>query len=159
MGESTTITHALLTIVAISLAATFATVVITRVSMVSNTLSQVLGEKVELLKTSIVIAYVYNASQTEYVIYAKNVGQTRISVISDIDVYFSSADQPLVLYTYNESGGAGHWNYTELGSSDGIWQPGETIEIHVFTSAEVPPPYRVKLVLPTGYTVEEVIAP
>ena len=159
MGESTTITHALLTIVAISIAASFALIVISRASLLSSTISQMVYSKSQEMRIQITVTYMYNNSSTEYIVFAKNTGTSSLTGFSLIDVYFGTFGEELKLYTYNQSGGAGHWNVTEYGSTQGVWEKGETIEIHIYTSQPVDPPYYVKIVLPFGSGAEEVFTP
>ena len=156
MGESTTITHALLTIVAISIAASFALVVVSRTSLLSNTISQLVYSKSQDLKVRVILTYMYKASDTEYVVYAKNVGDSDLTGYEYIDVSFGTYGGELKLYTYNTSGGAGHWSVVEYGAVSGVGEKGETIELHIYTSAAVEPPYHVRLVLPSGLAAEEV---
>ncbi len=159
MGESTTITHALLTIVAISIAASFALVVMSRTSLLSSTISQMVYSKSQEMRIQITVTYMYNNSSTEYIVFAKNIGSSSLTGFDLVDIYFGTFGGELKLYTYNQSGGAGHWNATEYGSTPGVWEKGETIEIHIYTSQPVDPPYHVKIVLPFGTGAEEVFTP
>lgn len=159
MGFSTTITHAILIVAALTAASILSTAVILKFNFLTSTLSQVVRSQANSLLTDITIIDVfYNSSGNYFIIYAKNTGKLEISQnsLSKADVYLGSYGEPLALYTYNASGGLGHWNYTKTDSSSTNWLLGETIIIRVFNDTVIQAPYHVKVYIPDA-TVEEFV--
>lgn len=153
MGVSTTISHALLTIVAISLAVTLAIAVMSQLSNILNTMSISINHRSEALRTVITVtnAY-YDPSTSTFHIFLKNIGDTPYSDFDNIDVYLGSASGELVYFNISSQ------NITEYGKKDNIWTPGETIEIDIYTSQTFTPPYEVKIVLSNGVSAEYVFS-
>lgn len=145
MGVSTTISHALLTIVAITLAVSLAIAVLSQLSTILNTMSVSVKHRSDSLRTIITItnAY-YDATNSEFHIFIKNIGDIPYSDLDNIDVYIGSADGALDLYNISTS------NITEYDNIDGVLAPGETIEIVIKTSKSYETPYEVKIVLSNG---------
>jgi len=149
--------------VAMSLAATFATILIFKAYDVNNALSELVSVKTAGIRTEIVISYVdetvvntTNTSYYVYNIYMKNVGRENVVSLDSADLYLGTYRQGLHLYTYNSTGGINHWNYTEYGDGDGTWEPGETIVIHAYSASKIASPVEVRFALPNGVIVKEV---
>lgn len=154
MGVSTTLSHALLTIVAISLAVTLAITVMSQLSNVLNTMSTSINYRSEALRTVITVtnAY-YDSTSSKFHIFLKNIGDIPYSDFDNIDVYLSSVSGNLVYFNISSQ------NITEYERKDNIWTPGETIEIIIDasqTSQTFTPPYIVKIVLSNGVSTEHV---
>ena len=159
MGETTVIAHALLTIVAVSLAATFSVVVLLRVYDISSTLSEVLSLKTDALRIQLVVAYMEErvaGNIYEYNVYIKNVGSASLASIESSDVYLGTYRGKLSLFRYNASGGDGYWNYTEVGDGDGVWEKDETFIIHVYSATRIDSPVEFRMILPVGTAIREV---
>ncbi len=153
MGASTTIAHALLTIAAITLAAAFAFTMIAKTSSLTSSISQFIFSQSQNLRTSITLIEVhYDDSLSCFVIYVKNTGEVDypLSVLNNTDIYIGTYGSSLSLYTYDLSGSTGHWNYTQKGEENSAWDAGETIEIHLYNSTSIEPPYYVRITLPNG---------
>lgn len=84
----------------------------------------------EAIKTHIKIIHAVNSSQTQVIIWIKNVGSTSIhpNQIEVSDLYFGEVGN-FAHYDY-ESSGVG-WNYSILDSATGKWSPQDTLEITV----------------------------
>jgi len=145
MGVSVTISHALLTIVAITLAVSLAIAVLSQLSIVLNTISISVKQRSDSLRTIIAItnAY-YDSANSKFHIFAKNIGDIPYSDLENIDVYIGSAGGALDFYNISTN------NITEYNVADGVWSPGETIEIVIETTKTYDPPYEVKIVLSNG---------
>ncbi len=151
MGVSTTISHALITIVAISLAVTLAIAVMSQLSNILNTMSISINHRSEALRTVITVTDAYYDSGTStFHIYLKNIGDAPYSDLDNIDVYLGSASGNLMYFNISSQ------NITEYEKSDGVWSPGETIEITMYTDQSFTPPYEVKIVLSNGVSAEYV---
>ncbi|AFH42914.1 flagellar protein FlaG [Fervidicoccus fontis] len=153
MGESTTITHALLTIAAITIASIFAFVMISKISAINSSITQMISSNVNNMESSItIIDFFYNSSGGSFVIYVKNVGTSDISLsaLQNTDVYIGTYNSPLTLYTYLSSAYPGHWNYTLAIGGSNSWSAGSTIIIYLYNQTSISPPYYVKIVLPIG---------
>lgn len=145
MGASVTISHAILTIIAITLAASLAIVVLSELNTILNTMTIFVKHRSDSLRIQIAItnAY-YDSSNSEFHIFIKNIGDIPYSDLEDIDVYLGSATGPLDFYNITLD------NITEYGGVDGVLAPGETIEIVVKVTKTYEPPYEVKVVLSNG---------
>jgi flagellar protein FlaG len=153
LGASTTITHAILTIAAVVLAASFAFTIILKTTSLTSSISQLIFSEENSFETKIAITYVtYSPSKECFQIYVKNIGYNDISpdAIKLMDVYLGSYYGPLQLYPYNSSASPGYWNYTKTDSTTPSWGTGETIVLNLYNNTLVSPPYHVKVVLPSG---------
>ncbi len=153
MGASTTIAHAVLTIAALAIAASFAFAIILKTGSLTSSISQLIFSQSNELRTDITIIDVYYSStNSSFIIYVKNTGSLDISSTSlqQTDVYLGTYGGELKLYTYSATGGGGKWNYTETDASTTGWSSGETIVIRVYNTTSVSTPYQVKIILPNG---------
>ncbi len=142
---STTISQALLTIVAISLAVALAVAVMSQLSNILNSMSIAVNHRSEALRMVITVtnAYYDPVSHTFH-IFVKNTGDVPYSDLNNIDVYLGNASGVLDYYNISTA------NITEYGPEPGVWVPGETIEITINTTTAYSPPYEVKIVLSNG---------
>ncbi|MGC8910448.1 MAG: flagellin, partial [Fervidicoccaceae archaeon] len=62
MGESTTITHAILTIAAVTIASIFAFVMLTKISALNSSVSQMIYSNVNSMESSVTIIDFYYSS-------------------------------------------------------------------------------------------------
>ncbi|PNV78654.1 MAG: hypothetical protein C0179_08570 [Fervidicoccus sp.] len=158
MGESTTITHAILTIAAVTIASIFAFVMLTKISALNSSVSQMIYSNVNSMESSVTIIDFYYSSQNQsFIVFVKNTGSMDISpsFSSMTDVYLGTYGQGSVLYTYASSPSLGHWSYTKT-QPDPSWKAGETIIIYIYNTTTVLPPYQVKVVMPNGVGAEMV---
>ena len=158
MGFTSVVVEGILLISAVVAASVFAAAFLTKMGEVKDAFVYSTKANIARVKTKITVVYAtYNDSEGFFVVYAKNVGQYEVSPISKIDVYFGSLGKA-VLYSYDFDGifSPGEWTYIEFtGKKVDIWEIGETIEIKVYNSTTIDPPYYVKIVLPYGESVEE----
>ncbi|MEM0059949.1 MAG: flagellin [Desulfurococcaceae archaeon] len=146
MGESTTITHAILTIVAILMASVFATAVLSQLNNVINSLSITLKNRSDTYRMSITIIHaLYDRNQGLIYIYVKNTGEVPYSDLDNIDVFISDYSGSTDYYK------PGAENITEYGSIQGVFEKGETILILIQARRTYTPPLEIKLVLSNGY--------
>jgi len=158
VGESTAIAHAIFIIVATILAGMLAMVVLSKLGSLQSVISQGIQEQeyAYSVRLSIVYGY-YNSTSKAYIFYVKNTGTGILGNISDIDIYLGPANGTLQYYSYSSSGGTGHWNYTELGTKDNKWEPGETVKIYVYTGESLGELVKIRIVMPWGSYFEETI--
>jgi type III secretory pathway component EscS len=158
VGESTAVAHAIFIIVSTIVAGLVAAVVIGKLGTLQSVISQGIQEEEYAygVKLSVVYGY-FNDSLGAYIIYVKNSGVEALRNISEIDVYLGNVTGVLQYYSYNSNGGKGHWNYTELGIKDGVWEPKETVIIYVYTGSSLGDLVKVKLVLPWGTSFEDIV--
>ena len=158
MGESTTIAHALLTIVAIMLATTFGVAMLGRLGYIQSAIADFFKVKTDMLRTSMrIISGFYNETEGLYVIYIKNVGTVDImlSGMNQTDVYMGPYGGEAKLYTYG-NGTSGTWTATDV-NGDSVWSAGETLIIKVNTGGALGSSVYVKIVLPSGASDEAII--
>lgn len=158
MGESTTIAHALLTIVAITLATTFGVAMLGRLGYIQSAIADFFKVKTDMLRTSMrIISGFYNESEGLYVIYIKNVGTVDVplSTMNKTDIYMGPYGGETKLYTYG-NGSLGTWTATDVDGDD-MWESGETLIVKVNTGGDLGSSVYVKIVLPSGASDEAVI--
>lgn len=158
MGFSTTVTHAILIVAAVTAASILTSTVLFKLGAVSSAISQSVGSQVEKMLTDVTILGVfYNSTGGYFVVYAKNTGKVAISQLdlASADVYLGTYGSALELYTYNSTAGAGYWNYSKTKPSPS-WEVGETIVVAVYNRTSVEPPYHVRLCLPNSAVGEYV---
>ncbi|NPA98145.1 MAG: flagellin, partial [Crenarchaeota archaeon] len=107
---STTISQALLTIVAISLAVALAVAVMSQLSNILNSISIAVNHRSEALRMVITItnAY-YDPVSHNFHIFVKNTGDVPYSDLDNIDVYLGNATGALDYYNISTA------NITEYG--------------------------------------------
>ena len=158
MGFTSVVVEGILLIAAVVAASVFAAAFLTKMGEVREAFLYSMKASVAKVKTKIVITYAtYDDTQGLFLVYAKNVGQYDVLPIDKIDVYFGSLGKA-GLYSYDYDGvlSPGEWNYVELsGKRANVWEVGETVEIKIYNSTVVNPPYYVKIVLPYGESAEE----
>ncbi len=159
MGESTVITHAMLTIVAITITSILAGVIITASYKAGNSISAILSLNTEKISSDVRLIYVSVENQSGtyvYNVYLKNVGTRDITSIESMDVFLGSYGSALDYFRYNETASPGYWNYTETDNVNGLWDVKETLVLHVYSSTYYGSLVQVKVVLPTGVAVSNV---
>jgi archaellum component FlaG (FlaF/FlaG flagellin family) len=159
VGESTAIAHAVFIIVSVMMASVLALVVLGKLSYMESVFSQAVREKSAAVGIRLLIVNAYRDSQTGMIyVYVKNVGTLPFSYLNGIDVYIGNYTGVLDYYKYNTSASSpGTFNITELGSEDGSWAPGETLRFNINPSATYGDVVRVRIVLPNGVLVEDVV--
>jgi len=149
MGESTTITHAILTIAAVIMASLFVTVVIGQLNSLLNSISTSVKHRSDSYRTSITIVHASLDKQTNTIyIYAKNIGDLVYSDLGNVDFIITDYNGK----TFYFSTRTGTVNVEEYGSQIGVFERGETILFKITLSATYNPPLEVKLVLSNGYS-------
>ena len=159
MGESTVITHAMLTILAITITSIFAGIIITASYKAGNTISAVLNLDTQKVSTDVRLVYVSKEETSTgylYKIYMKNVGSQPISSLDSMDVFLGNYTEALDYYRYNSTASNGEWNYTIIGDTNNVWDPKETLVVNVYSASNYGPLISVKVVLPTGGSVSKV---
>lgn len=150
MGESTTITHALLTIVAVLMASIFAAAVIGQLNSVINTISISIKNKSDTYRMSIAIIYAYyDQSAGRVTIFIKNTGDVPYSKLDSIDIFITDNTGVVDYYSSRDSSKV---SLTELGAVNNILEPGETLRIDVATTRSYIAPIEVRIVLVNGYS-------
>ncbi|MCE4606326.1 MAG: flagellin [Desulfurococcales archaeon] len=159
MGESTVITHAMLTILAITITSIFAGIIITASYRAGNTISSVLNLNTEKVSTDVDLVYISKTSTSSgylYEIYLKNVGTQPLSSLDSMDVFIGNYTEELYYFKYNSTASNGEWNYTIIGGTNGIWDQKETLVIYAYSQYSFGPLIEVRVVLPTGGVVSSV---
>ncbi|AFL66371.1 flagellin [Desulfurococcus amylolyticus] len=150
MGESTTITHALLTIVAVLMASIFAAAVIGQLNSVINTISISIKNKSDTYRMSIAIIYAYyDTSINNVTIFVKNTGDVSYSKLDNIDIFITDYSGAIDYYS---SGNQARVTLTELGSPNNILEPGETLRIDISVLRSYVSPLEIRIVLVNGYS-------
>lgn len=152
----TAITTAIITISCVICVTTLVSAVYPSVNRAASSVistSEKLGERIE---TSIDIVAEANVSVYEYV-WAKNTGSSEIIAIDDSDVFFGPVGNFQRIPYNSKRAVAPSWNYTiENDDGDGRWDVGETLNITIDNSTEIPiGDYYVKISLFNGISDEE----
>ncbi|MCX8185157.1 MAG: hypothetical protein RMI56_04410 [Sulfolobales archaeon] len=155
-GISNVIAEALLIIVGVSLAAALASTVLSRVSILQSRLAGVSADVIQSFseRLSYVYSY-YDDSMKCFTIYVKNVGRYPIYPVDQFTVFFGDTSQALYYRLARDaSAGCSCWKYEELGTSNGVIEPGELVAIYLFNSSIVRAPQYFKLVTARGTALE-----
>jgi len=158
---SSVIAEALLIIVGVSLAATLASVVLSRVSVLQSRLVSISADAVQALSERLTYVYaLYDEPNERFIIYIKNVGRYPVYPIEEFTVFFGDTSHAsyYVLST-NPSPKCGCWSYEEYGTSNGVIEPGELVAFYVYNASVVRAPYYFKLVTARGSSLEVTFAP
>ncbi|MGB9827578.1 MAG: flagellin [Thermosphaera sp.] len=149
MGESTTITHAILTIVAVLMASLFAAVVIGQINTVLNVISNSIKSKSDSYRLSVTIIHgsLDRQASTLY-LYAKNTGDVVYSDLGNID--FIVTDYSGKTFYFSTRGGT--VEVVEYGMQNGVFEKGETVLFQITLPGSYTPPLEVKMVLSNGYS-------
>ncbi len=155
-GIAGPLSEALLVIVGVVLALLLASTVFSKISLfqskidvLSSELSRAMSEK---------FSYVYatfNETDSSFIIYLKNTGAYPIYGIEEFTVVFGSVGSALY-YPYSASAttNSSSWKYIELGNRNNVWDPGETLEIIIYNSTTLDPPFFFKLTTANGNSVQ-----
>jgi flagellar protein FlaG len=157
MGESTTITHAILTIAAILIASLFASVIIGQLNTLFNSISISIKNRSEFyrLSISIVHASIDKVNNIVY-IYAKNTGDVVYGDLNNIDFIVTDYSGKTSYYSTNPNA-TNRVNYVEYGSQPGVFEKGETVLFTIQLTDSYTLPLEVKLVLSSGYSTSYVV--
>uniref|UniRef100_A0A7C2BLG6 Flagellin n=1 Tax=Thermosphaera aggregans TaxID=54254 RepID=A0A7C2BLG6_9CREN len=149
MGESTTITHAILTIVAVLMASLFAAVVIGQINTVLNVISTSIKTKSDSYRLSVTIIHASLDKQANTLyLYAKNTGDVVYSDLENIDFIVTDyAGKTFYFSTRN-----GIVQVVEYGTQDRVFEKGETVLFQITLPEYYTPPLEVKMVLSSGYS-------
>lgn len=148
MGESTTITHAILTIVAVLMASLFAAAVLSQLNNVINSLSATIKNKSDTYRMSIIIIYaLYDKNTNSLYIYLKNTGEVPYSDLDNIDVFVKDYTGRVDYYKSSQA------TKQEYGNVNNILEKGETMLLNITTVTTYTPPLEVKVVFSNGYSV------
>jgi len=157
MGESATITHAILTIAAVLMASLFASVVIGQLNTLFNTISISIRSRYESyrLSVSIIHATIDKESSIIY-IYVKNTGDVAYSDLNNIDVIITDYNGKTMYYS-TRLDSQHRVNYIEYGSQPGVLERGETVLLTIQLIESYTLPLEIKLVLSNGYSTTYVV--
>ncbi|MEM0378259.1 MAG: flagellin [Thermosphaera sp.] len=152
MGESTTITHAILTIVAILMASLFAAAVIGQLNSVLNVISISMKSKSDSYRLSITIVHASIDKETGIIyLYAKNTGDVSYSDLVNIDFIITDSDGKTLYYSTRQTSPESV-EITEYGSQQGVFEKGETVLFKIKIETAYKLPLEVKMVLSNGYS-------
>jgi len=153
MGESTTITHAILTIVAVVLASVFAVTVMSQLNTLLNSINIVVKNRSDVLRLGVTITYSYY-NGTHVVLFIKNTGDTPYSKLDNIDVFLKSGG----VVDYYSTSNADTVSIVEYGNANNVLEPSETVQIAINVAGKAYTlPIEVRVVLVNGYTATSVI--
>ncbi len=144
MGFSVTVAEAVMLIAAVTAALILAAGVVAKVGEIRSSFDTMMHSAASRMRTEIKIVYAtYNKTGGYFVVYAKNTGYEPVGDLSRMDVFFGSVTSPYPYWT--------NFAVREVnGNGNGVWDPGETIEIDIYNDTAVEPPYIVKIVTSTG---------
>jgi Archaebacterial flagellin. len=150
MGESTTITHAILTIVAVLMASVFAAAVLSQLNNVINYLSITIKNRSDTYRMSITIVHaLYDTGNKTIYIYLKNTGEAPYSDLANIDVFVKDYTGKVDYYRT----GSTEVEIVEYGAVGDVLEKGETVLIKITASTAYTTPLEVKVVLSNGFSV------
>jgi flagellar protein FlaG len=155
MGESTTITHAILTIVAVLMASVFAAAVLSQLNNVINYLSITIKNRSDTYRMSMTIVHaLYDAGTNTVYIYLKNTGEVPYNDLANIDVFVRDYAGKVDYYKTNST----KVEIVEYGVVNGVLEKGETVLLKITASTAYTTPLEVKVVLSNGYSAMYIIS-
>ncbi len=154
---SAVFTESILLIASITIAAIFASTVISKSTIIQSFFATQTQMQREVALTNIKVIYV-NASANSTIVKAwiKNTGMYSISNLDTVDIYFGEVNA-LQRIPYN-SATVPKWVYDN--ADTGIWNPKQTKEITITLSnaIEAGKTYMLKVALPNGITDEYIFS-
>lgn len=153
---SSVIAEALLIIVGVSLAATLASVVLSRVSVLQSRLVSLSADAVQALSERLAYVYaLYDGSNDRFAVYVKNVGKYPVYPIDGFTILFGDTSHASYYgLSTNPSPRCRCWSYEEFGVSNGIVEPGELVVFYIYNATIIRTPYYFKLVTARGSALE-----
>jgi archaeal flagellar protein FlaG len=157
---SEVISTALLMIATVVAAVALINAVFPSIYGMSGSIQAVTNNVNDRMKTEIQFIYeTPDSSGNSLAAWVKNTGQTQMTPgeLNDSDLFISDADGVMQLASLNSST-APCWTYTiENGNGNGIWGPGETLEINLNTNQPFVQGnnYDIRLVLYNGAYCED----
>jgi len=149
MGESTTITHAILTIAAILMASLFVTVIIGQLNNALNSVSISMKTRSDLYRLSVAIVHASLDKQTNTIyVYAKNTGDAVYSDLGNVDFIVTDNNGKTFFFSTKLN----NVEVVEYGSQEGVFERGETVLFKITLSEAYASPLEVKMVLSNGYS-------
>lgn len=150
---SAVFTESILLIASITIAAIFASTVISKSTIIQSFFATQTQVQRETALTSIKIIYV-NANSTTVKVWIKNTGMYSISNLEHVDLYFGEVNA-LQRVPYNAAT-APKWVY----DSTDTWNPKQTKELTITLSnaIEANKTYMLKVALPNGITDEYIFS-
>jgi len=149
MGESTTITHAMLTIAAILMASLFVTVIIGQLNSFLNSVTISMKTRSDLYRLSVAIVHASLDRQSNVIyVYAKNTGDVVYSDLNNVDFIVTDNNGK----TFYFSTRLNNVTVVEYGPQGGVFERGETVLFKITLSGDYAPPLEVKIVLSNGYS-------
>jgi len=161
MSGVSVVVEGIIMIAAIVTVSIFASTFLTKIIEMGDVMNNIAKDYKERLRTDLMIIYAtYMNSTNDFIVYARNIGKSTI-FIKELGIYFGNSTRlDMYMYDYDGIPEPGEWYFTEAdGTNDGLWNPGETLIIHICNVTTIEPPYIVKIVTPSGYSVEETFAP
>ncbi|MEM3927228.1 MAG: flagellin [Desulfurococcaceae archaeon] len=154
MGESTTITHALLTIVAVILASLFAVAVMGQLNSLVNSISVAIKSRSDTFRLSVNIIYAYY-NGTHVMIYVKNTGDLPYSKLDGIDIFIKDYNGKVDHYMT----GTSDVEIVEYGVRNNVLEPSETIGLVINTNGrQYILPIEIRLILVNGYSTTYIVS-
>lgn len=152
MGESTTIAHAILTIVAVVIASIFAVAVVSQLNSLINSLSVAVKSRSDFFRLNINIVYAYH-NESHIVIFLKNTGDIPYSKLDSIDIFVKDYNGYVDYYTTSNN----NIRIVEHRYPNNILESSEVVELIIPVNRKYTPPIEVRIVLVNGYTLAYVI--
>jgi len=152
------INTAILVIAGVLIASLLTVALLSQVSIINNVIAMTSREVRERISTSIDVIYVAlnttNNGDRYIVVFVKNIGGRGIALdeVKKVDVYVYDSNN-FQLYTFDELGRPGHWNFTEVWA-DNVWSIGETLIIYVYNTTSYLIPFNVRITLPNSVQSE-----
>ncbi|HIQ03002.1 MAG TPA: hypothetical protein EYH40_01120 [Desulfurococcales archaeon] len=155
-GLSNVIAEAILLFIGVTIALLLASTLIPKMNLFQSKISIISSQMARSMSERFVFVYAtFNETDSSFIIYLKNIGDYPIYSIDKATVIFGRVGSA-IFYPYNASAttGSGSWKYIELGVVNDVFDPGETIEIVIYNSTNIDPPYFFKFTTANGNSVQ-----
>ncbi|MCS7108964.1 MAG: hypothetical protein N3G48_07455 [Sulfolobales archaeon] len=156
-GISNLLVEALLIIVGVTVAVSFSSVVMSRLSEFQSRFTVVSSEAIQGFSEKLIYVHAtYDPNLKCFLIYLKNVGSYPIQSLSRASIIFKGGNSFAMYIQYSDSpsAGCGCWDFVEYGVGNGVIDPAETVAIRIYNSTAIQPPYYLKFITSRGTSVE-----
>lgn len=149
------ISEGIVLIVSVIMAAGFGAVVLNQMGIFQSVLSSSAAANRDIALTKVKIVYVANVSSTQVTVWAKNIGLTPITGLSNVDVYFGQMNY-VQRIPYNQSSGPS-WVYPQPVQ---VWQVKDTLQFNINTNSTLSKDttYVARIAAPNGIADEYIFS-
>ncbi len=149
------ISEGILIIASVVIATSIAGIVMSQVGVFESTFTATTENQKDIMLTNVKIVYATNTTNSNVIIWVKNIGINPIVAANKTDVYFGEINQVMNI-PHDPKGNEDTWRW-DAPLPQPIWQISDTHSINI-TDADIVPgvTYQVTIITPNGVDDEEI---